>query len=138
MAVDSYMLFQMYDNSYLAAESQVDFSASKDDKVGSNFIKQAGKVFEVDTFSFDVEQTINMSSQSSGAGAGKIAFNPFKITRKIDKASSALFQMACQGKTFQNREPWLPQGVRCDGVRPVLPAVRFRLRRDQDAELVAW
>ncbi len=101
MAVDSYMLFQTYDSNYLAAESQVDFGKSSSDTVGKPFLSQAGKVFEVDTFSFDIEQTINMSSQSSGAGAGKVQFNPFKITRKIDKASSALYLMACQGKTFK-------------------------------------
>ncbi len=32
-----------------------------------------------------------IGSQSSGAGAGKVTFNPFSITRKIDVASSALF-----------------------------------------------
>jgi hypothetical protein len=31
-------------------------------------------------------------SQSSGAGAGKGTFNPFPITRKIDKASPIFFQ----------------------------------------------
>ncbi len=30
-------------------------------------------------------------SQSSGAGAGKVTFNPFLITKKIDKASPMLF-----------------------------------------------
>jgi hypothetical protein len=28
-----------------------------------------------------------IGSQSSGAGAGKVTFNPFSITRKIDKTS---------------------------------------------------
>lgn len=30
------------------------------------------------------------ASQSSGAGAGKVTFNPFSITRKVDKASPYL------------------------------------------------
>jgi type VI protein secretion system component Hcp len=30
-------------------------------------------------------------SQSSGSGAGKVTFNPFSITRKIDKSSPSLF-----------------------------------------------
>ena len=30
-------------------------------------------------------------SQSSGAGAGKVTFNPFSITRKIDKSLPVLF-----------------------------------------------
>ncbi len=29
----------------------------------------------------------NTGSQSTGAGAGKVTFNPFSITRKIDKSS---------------------------------------------------
>ena len=34
------------------------------------------------TDSFDIEQVLNIGSQTSGAGAGKITFNPFSITRK--------------------------------------------------------
>jgi type VI protein secretion system component Hcp len=32
-----------------------------------------------------------IGSQSSGAGAGKVTFNPFSITRKVDKASPIFF-----------------------------------------------
>jgi hypothetical protein len=32
-------------------------------------------------------ETVIGGSQSSGAGAGKITFNPFSITRKIDVSS---------------------------------------------------
>ena len=48
------------------------------------------RVFEVDNFNFDIGQTLNIGSQSTGAGAGKVTFNPFSITRKIDKASPIL------------------------------------------------
>ena len=41
-----------------------------------------------------IEQPLNIGSQSSGAGAGKVTFNPFSITRKIDKASPIFFQNA--------------------------------------------
>ncbi len=30
---------------------------------------------------FDIEQVLNIGSQSGGAGAGKVTFNPFSITR---------------------------------------------------------
>ncbi len=30
-------------------------------------------------------------SPSTGSGAGKVTFNPFSITRKVDKASPVLF-----------------------------------------------
>jgi murein endopeptidase len=33
----------------------------------------------------------NIGSQSSGAGAGKVTFNPFSITRKVDRASPVFF-----------------------------------------------
>ena len=33
--------------------------------------------FEVSDYSFDIEQVLNIGSQSSGAGAGKVTFNPF-------------------------------------------------------------
>jgi hypothetical protein len=38
---------------------------------------------ELDTIvggSFDIEQVLNIGSQSSGAGAGKVTFNPFQVT----------------------------------------------------------
>ncbi len=103
MAVDSYMLFDRYNGGLLPSESQVDFGKTTKDKdpLGEPFLSNAGSVFEVTTFSFDVEQTINMSSQSSGAGAGKIAFNPFKVSRKIDKSTPSMFDMACKGTPFK-------------------------------------
>jgi hypothetical protein len=51
----------------------------------------SSSVFEIDDFSFDIEQTLNIGSQSTGAGAGKVTFNPFQITRKIDRGSPQLF-----------------------------------------------
>lgn len=100
MAIDSYMLFQPYNGQPLAAESQVDFSKNSEE-LASPFKSNEGKVFEIDDFSFSVDQMLNIGSQSSGAGAGKINFNPFSIIRKIDKASPTFFQMACSGTAFQ-------------------------------------
>ena len=34
---------------------------------------------------------ITGGSQSTGAGAGKVTFNPFSITKRVDKASPQLF-----------------------------------------------
>ena len=106
MAIDSFMTFIPYAGkgaagTALDAESQVSFSnAASGDTLGSVFT--AGKVFEVSEYEFDIEQTLNIGSQSGGAGAGKITFNPFSITRAIDKASPTLFQMACSGTAFAN------------------------------------
>ena len=41
----------------------------------------------------EAELSIVTGGGSSGAGAGKVSFNPFSITRKIDKASPIFFQM---------------------------------------------
>jgi hypothetical protein len=35
------------------------------------------QLFEINDYSFDVAQVLNIGSQSSGAGAGKVTFNPF-------------------------------------------------------------
>ena len=58
-------------------------------------------MFEIDDFSFDIEQVLNIGSQSSGAGAGKVTFNPFQVTRKTDRLSPKLFTMCCAGQHFK-------------------------------------
>jgi type VI protein secretion system component Hcp len=102
MAIDSYMFFVPYTGSPLSAESQVDMSQNNEELASDlkNYAS-AGQLFEVDDYSFDTEQTFNLSSQSTGLGAGKITFNPFSITRKIDKASPIMFQMSCNGTPFK-------------------------------------
>lgn len=57
--------------------------------------------FPIESWSVDVEQTLNIGSQSSGAGAGKIAFNPFTVTRHVDKVSPQLFMSAAAGSAFK-------------------------------------
>jgi type VI secretion system secreted protein Hcp len=110
MAIDGYMFFQGYDSKYLESESQVKLSQTVDSPelykpFGDAFdgIKKEGRcgLFEIEDYSFDIEQVLNIGSQSSGAGAGKVTFNPFSITRKIDCASPRFFQMACSGTPFQ-------------------------------------
>ena len=34
---------------------------------------------------------VSGGTQSTGAGAGKVTFNPFSITKRVDKASPQLF-----------------------------------------------
>jgi type VI secretion system secreted protein Hcp len=113
MAIDSYMYFQTYDNNFLTSESQVSFSKGPKDNVTvvDPFVKayqskldankKTSGLFEVEDYSFDIEQVLNIGSQSSGAGAGKVTFNPFSITRKIDCSSATFFGMACSGTPFK-------------------------------------
>jgi type VI secretion system secreted protein Hcp len=102
MATNAYMYFKTYKPDYLASESQIDLSHATPTDIAAPFIAAgAGHIFEIDDYSFDIEQTLNIGSQSTGAGAGKVTFNPFSITRKIDKASPLLFDMTCSGTPFE-------------------------------------
>jgi type VI secretion system secreted protein Hcp len=102
MAIDSYMVFVPYTGSPLSAESQVDMGKNNEELASDlKGFASNGQLFEIDDYSFDIEQVLNIGSQSSGAGAGKVTFNPFQITRKTDKASPILFDMACSGTAFK-------------------------------------
>jgi type VI protein secretion system component Hcp len=50
--------------------------------------------------SWGVSNPAQVGSGAGGAGAGKITFNPFSITRKTDAASPKLFQAAATGTHF--------------------------------------
>jgi type VI secretion system secreted protein Hcp len=122
MAIDSYMTFQQYNGDYLESGSQVDFKNNGESLMENPFKIPTGKgkkgysqIFEVEDYSFDIEQTLNIGSQTSGAGAGKVTFNPFSITRKIDQASPTLFQMACSGTAFKVVTLALRKGVGTGG-----------------------
>ena len=99
MAISAYMWFQNYDGLYLESESQIDFSKSaQSSAIG---FPPNNNIFEVENYSADIAQILNIGSQSSGAGAGKVSFNPLAVTRKTDRASPILFQMTCSGTAFQ-------------------------------------
>ena len=103
MAIDAYIAFQQYAAAgWLDSESQVDLSHDTEPLMTTPTPLAPGKIFEVESFSFDIAQTLNIGSQSTGAGAGKVTFNPFSITRKVDKASPLLFQMAGSGTPFES------------------------------------
>jgi type VI secretion system secreted protein Hcp len=106
MAIDAYMCFVDYNGDYLKSESQVQLKASNlgDGDIAKPFMDANGKsgLFEVEDYSFDIEQVLNIGSQSSGSGAGKVTFNPFSITRKIDCSSTTFFERACSGTPFKS------------------------------------
>jgi type VI secretion system secreted protein Hcp len=104
MAIDSFMYFQDYQKAFLPSESQVDLTGTPANDIFKDFksAQDAGGLFEVADYSFDIEQILNIGSQSSGAGAGKVTFNPFSITRNIDISSPPLFQNACAGTPYMN------------------------------------
>jgi type VI secretion system secreted protein Hcp len=114
MAIDGYMYFKYYNSTeYLKSESQVLIKPAgvpdpmfDDGNFGfkAAYNAQQGEdkhLFEIEDFSFDIEQTLNIGSQSTGAGAGRVTFNPFSITRKIDRSSPNLYEMACSGTPYE-------------------------------------
>jgi len=99
MAFDTYMQFTDPSGNLIGGESQVQVDKSSESNIGQDITQ--GKVFEISDFNFDIEQALNIGSQSSGAGAGKVTFNPFTITRNTDRLSPKLFTMCCAGQHFK-------------------------------------
>ena len=49
--------------------------------------------FEIADFSFDIEQVLSTGTESGGAGAGKVTFNPFQITSNTGDAVIGKLQL---------------------------------------------
>ena len=62
----------------------------------------AGKPLTVDLYSFSIsaQQTLNIGSQSGGAGAGKVTFSPATMTIPVGPASMALQDAFAAGDHF--------------------------------------
>jgi len=60
--------------------------------------------FEVQSISFSTDQTLNIGAASSGAGAGKITFNPFSFTMPSGALDAIMFAMQASGQAFKTME----------------------------------
>ena len=58
--------------------------------------------FDLQNWSFGISQDVNIGSASGGVGAGKVNFDPFKVTKAIDKSSPSFFGTMCQGGHFES------------------------------------
>jgi type VI secretion system secreted protein Hcp len=58
------------------------------------------EAIEVESFSFGAENPTTIGSATGGAGAGKIKFNEFRVTKRVDKASPALFKNMAAGAHY--------------------------------------
>ena len=76
-----------------------DIASIKDKFDGAN-----PQFISISKYSTDVDQTLNIGSLSSGAGAGKIEFNPLIITKFSDALSPVLFVNAASGTPFKTAE----------------------------------
>ncbi|QAU38253.1 type VI secretion system tube protein Hcp [Bradyrhizobium guangdongense] len=80
-SLDYYVRFSMYD--------------------GTTFTVDGNKLFGLHGFSFSDDQTLNIGSQSSGAGAGKVTFNPLHLSFSQLGLDPKLFQMLASGTAFK-------------------------------------
>jgi type VI secretion system secreted protein Hcp len=73
---------------------------------------------QLSDFSFGETNPITIGSSAAGAGAGKVKFNEFQITKVVDSTSAALFQMAAAGAHM----PTVVLAIRKAGGAAVSPA----------------
>ena len=59
------------------------------------------QLFALDGFSFSDDQTLDIGSASSGAGAGKVTFNPLHLSFTQPGLDPQLFQMLAAGTLFK-------------------------------------
>ncbi len=62
------------------------------------------QLIKVSAYSADVEQSLNIGSTATGAGAGRIVFNPMSITKTMDATSPVLFQNAASATPYKTAE----------------------------------
>jgi type VI secretion system secreted protein Hcp len=55
-------------------------------------------VFEVSDFDFGVQNTVDIGSAATGAGAGKVSFGQLVIHRTVDKLSPSLLKLSAAGQ----------------------------------------
>jgi hypothetical protein len=58
--------------------------------------------FDIYDFSSTFQQTVNIGSQTGGAGAGKVTFQPFTMTKLPDASSPQLFTWLAGGTALQS------------------------------------
>lgn len=85
----------------MAFDAFLYFPGSKDVKGETLDSDMAKKdALELLSFSFGAENSVNIGSQSGGAGAGKVSFSEFEVTKRTDTASCGLFATCCMGTHF--------------------------------------
>jgi type VI secretion system secreted protein Hcp len=63
--------------------------------------------FELSNWSFSTTNQSNIGSATQGAGAGKASFDPFKVTKIIDRATPYLFYTCCVGGHYDMVTLWV-------------------------------
>jgi type VI secretion system secreted protein Hcp len=93
MALDSFLQFNHGGN----PGAQTINGETQDIEMG----KLNPRPFDIQSWTFGASQQVNVGSSSSGIGAGKVEFQPFKITKQVDTASPFFFQTCAQGGHYE-------------------------------------
>lgn len=98
---NTYVRFTDYSDKVLNSsgsfENSIEYKGNSFDISSNQFIK-------VNSFKGDIEQVLNIGSQSTGAGAGKESFNPFHLIKSVDDVTPTLMQNSCSGTPFKTVE----------------------------------
>jgi type VI secretion system secreted protein Hcp len=97
MAIDSFLYFSEEPGSAPKIEGETQDSQYK--KGGSKTPRGA---FEINSYSFGVENVATIGSKSGGAGAGKANFDVFEIAKNVDSASPYIFQACTVGAHYDS------------------------------------
>lgn len=65
---------------------------------------QQKQIFDVDSFDLGATAPTSIGSATSGAGAGKVTFQKFMVTKLVDKYSSSLFLDLAKGTHLKSAE----------------------------------
>ena len=98
MAVESYLAITPYGAGATPLPSEHD-GVSLRDLDGHTF--PGDTLIPLESYSFGIEQTLNIGSQSTGSGAGRVTFDTVSFTKVIDVLSPVLFQACATGKAYQ-------------------------------------
>ena len=82
---------------------------------------------QLSSIQYDFVQTLNIGSQATGAGAGKVTFNPLTITKTVDQTSAPLFQAMASGTPYQFIEFLIVSSFSTERNRVVLYKVLLKL-----------
>ena len=84
----------------IADQNRVAFAAGPNSRIVGE-IEGIGQ-FDVLSFSWAVSNDLNIGSQSSGAGAGKVHFQDLSLTKPLDSLTSTLFGAIGTGGPFNS------------------------------------
>lgn len=85
-------------------------------------------VFAAQSIMSNIVQVLNIGSQSSGAGAGKITFDPFTIVKQVDSCSATLFMQAAIGTAFKEVIAVVESRTKVNGVLGAPNGQTFMIR----------